>query len=366
MKKTDAYIWCLGALLSANTFQSCTSDELADSEIKSAEPFTVVETNYDKGQYFSKPEPVTFVISQIFSDERLLAEPCDLTDFGEVLQGYFQELIGDPHFDLELINYYSDLNRKYVTYYEGDNYYGPNGEYDQLAKKRIRDLERFWNLNREIRLNGQHTSTLNNREVLADMIESFDRTVRNRTQAYEKADELLRLNEQSGSIPENPYFALDAFTRSNGLMVIGDGLLESLIDIGIDGEIAFTAVLSHEWWHQAQYEHDAEWDYIDQLSSPAERSRFSELEADFAAAYYMTHKRGATYNWKRIEDYFTLSFNVGDCLTASDQHHGTPEQRLAAAKLGYELADSAKKKGFILSPEKLHEWFINKYLSLVM
>ncbi|HKJ47770.1 MAG TPA: hypothetical protein VJ973_01700, partial [Christiangramia sp.] len=291
MKKTDAYIWCLGALLCANTFQSCSSDELINSEINSTQQFTVAEKNNKKSQFFSKPEPVTFVISEIFSDEKLLAEPCDLTDFGEVLQGYFQELIEDPYFDLGLINYYSDLNRKYVTFYEGDNYYGANGEYDQLARKRIRDLEKFWDLNREIRLNGQHTSALNDREVLTDMIESFDRTVRNRTQAYDKADELLRLNERSGSIPENPYFALDAFTRSNGLLVIGDGLLESLVDIGIDREVAFTSILSHEWWHQAQFENDEEWNYIDQLPSQAEKSRFSELEADFAAAYYMTHKR---------------------------------------------------------------------------
>ena len=365
MKKTDAYIWCFGVLLFSITLQSCSSDELVNSEIISTQQYSVVDIETKNSYYYSKPEPVTFVVTEIFSDDKILSEPCDLTDFGEVLQGYFLDLVEDPYFDFELIDYYSELNRKYVTHYEGENYYGANGEYNQLAKKRIRDLEKFWKLNREVRLNGQHTSTLNNREVLTDMIESFDRTVRNRTQAYDKADNLLAINEQSGVIPENPYFALDAFTRSNGLMVIGDGLLESLIDIGIDGEIAFTAVLSHEWWHQAQYEHDAEWDYIDQLSSQAERSRFSELEADFAAAYYMTHKRGATYNWKRIEDYFTLSFNVGDCLTASNQHHGTPEQRLAAAKLGYKLADSAQKKGFILSPEKLHEWFINKYLSLV-
>lgn len=366
MKKTDAYIWCFGALLCANAFLSCTRDEFKDPEFESTRQYSIVETSKAYSQYYTKPEPVSFVISEIFSDEKLLAEPCDLTDFGEVLQGYFQDLMTDPNFDFELINYYSELNRKYVTFYEGENYYGANGEYDQLAKKRIRDLEKFWNLNREIRLNGQHTSTLNDREILTDMIESFDRTVRNREQAYKKADELLELNRQSANIPENPYFALDAFTRSNGLLVIGDGLLESLIAIGIDEEVAFTAILSHEWWHQAQYENDEKWDYIDQLPSQAEKSRFSELEADFAAAYYMTHKRGATYNWKRIEDYFNLSFNVGDCLTSSDQHHGTSEQRLAAAKLGYALADSAQKKGFILTPDEVHEAFLEVYESKIL
>ncbi|QYA25756.1 hypothetical protein G3I01_09635 [Gramella sp. MT6] len=365
MKKTDVYIWCLGAFLCAYTFQSCSVDDPISAESKLTDTAPLSE-NYNKNSFvYTKPEPISYAVSEIFSDE-IYAADCQMTDFGEVLQEYFDTLISDPLFDFELINYYADLNRRYVTYYIGDNYYGANGEYDKLAKKRIRELTKFWSLDREITLNGLHTATLNDRETLTDMIESFDRTVRNRDEAYEKADALLELNAQTGNIPENPYFALDAFTRSNGLLVIGDGLLESLIAIGIDGDIAFTSILSHEWWHQAQFENDEDWDYMDQLDSAAERSRFFELEADFAAAYYMTHKRGATYNWKRIEDYFRLSYNVGDCLTFSDHHHGTPEQRLAAARLAYELAESSQKKGFILSPEEVHQYFIEYYETMVL
>ena len=95
---------------------------------------------------------------------------------------------------------------------------------------------------------------------------------------------LLGLMNSLLTIPENPYFALDAFTRSNGLLVIGDGLLESLVDIGIDGEIAFTAVLSHEWWHQAQFEMMTEWDYIDQLSSQAEKFQVFRIRSRFCCS----------------------------------------------------------------------------------
>jgi len=296
----------------------------------------------------------------------LISEPCESTDFGDVISTYFEDLLQDPYFDFVLLSYYLELNRKYVTFYVGENYYGENGEFNQLAKKRIRELKKFWNLDREIYLNGQHTASLNDRETLTDMIESFDRTVRNRTEAYAKADLLLQMNAQSPNFPENPYFAFDAFTKSNGLLVIGDGLLESLSETGINENIAFTAILAHEWWHQAQFEYDQEWDFIDQLSNASEVARFSELEADFAAAYFLTHKRGATYNWKRIEDFFKLSFNVGDCLINSDNHHGTPGQRLAAAEFGYQLAASAQKKGFILSPSEVHYAFLEIYNDLIL
>ena len=365
MKKIDVYTWCLGAFICANGMQSCSGEDLVFNESEE-NAITSSPKSYNKTSFvYTHLEPVSYAVNGIFSDD-IISANCQVTDFGEVLQGYFSSLINDPLFDLELIHYYADLNRRYATYYVGENYYGPNGEYNQLARKRIRELTKFWNLDREITLNAIHTASLNERETLTDMIESFDRTVRNRDEAYEKADMLMELNAQSNNIPENPYFALDAFTRSNGLLVVGDGLLESLVAIGIEGDIAFTSILSHEWWHQAQFENDKDWDYKDQLATAAERSRFFELEADFAAAYFMTHKRGATYNWKRIEDYFRLSFNVGDCLTFSSQHHGTPEQRLAAARLGYELAESAQKKGFILTPEEVHQIFIERYESMVL
>ncbi len=363
MRKIDVYIWYFGAFLCGIANQSCSGENLVLSE-NNLDKISTSNNHYNKTSFVSTyPESSCSTVNEILFNDIITAS-CQETDFGGVLLEYFSNLINDPFFDLELINYYAYLNRRYATFYVGENYYGADGEYNQLAKKRIRELTKFWNLDREISLNGIHTASLNNRETLTDMIESFDRTVRNRDQAYEKADMLIELNAQSDHIPENPYFALDAFTRSNGLLVIGDGLIESLVAIGIEGDIAFTSIISHEWWHQAQFENDADWNYKNQLDTAAERSRFFELEADFAAAYFMTHKRGLTYNWKRIKDFFRLSYNVGDCLTLSDQHHGTPEQRLIAAKFGYELAKSAQKKGFILTPLEVHQRFVEHYESM--
>lgn len=366
MNKTDLYIWCCAFLCLAYSLQSCSREEIISKNQEKNSFDSPTDFTTKTNTFYFKPQPVTtYSLSDKLREQLLVTVPCESTDFARVLSGYFENLLNDPAFDTELLNYYLELNRKYVTYYHGENYYGENAEFNKLAEKRIRELTKFWKLNREIRLNGQHTSFLNDREILTDMIESFDRTVRNRTEAYAKADLLLQINEESPNFPENPYFAFDAFTKSNGLLVIGDGLLESIMDTGIDGDLAFTAILAHEWWHQAQFEHEDSWDYMDQLSNPAEISKFSELEADFAAAYYLSHKRGATYNWKRIEEYFRLSFNVGDCLIESMNHHGTPGQRLRAAELGYELAASAQKKGFILSSTEVHEVFINLYENII-
>lgn len=360
MKKTDVYVWCLGAVLCAYTFQSCATEDVEIQKESASLSFeTTTLAKKHNPNIAGKPQPA--MISEILFKERIISEPCEVTDFGKVLSGYSRVLLEDPLFDPGLVIYYTELHRKYVTHYVGDNYFGEDGEYDQVAKKRLRELGNFWNLNREIRLNGQHYASLNNREILTDMIESFDRTVRNRIEAYDKADRLLELNSLSPNIPENPFFALDAFTKSNGLLVIGDGLLQSLIDVGIDGKVAFSAILAHEYWHQVQFENDLNWNSNGNPPSPAEQSKFSELEADFAASYFLSHKRGATYNWKRIEDYFKLSFNTGDCLTNSNQHHGTPLERSFAAKSGSELAESSRKKGFILPAEEVHAAFLNFY-----
>lgn len=354
--KRKFYIWCIGLLL-YSLFQACSKEEFNLKE-PVFHPYVLQSELQQKKVTTTKAG-----IRPCFSEYRYFEEDpglssCQLTDFGSVLLGYFEDFATDPYFDINLANYYTELHKKYVTHYRGENYYGANGEYDQLAKKRIRELTEFWNLNHNITLNGQHTVSLNDRETLTDMIESFDRSVRNRNEAYHKADLLLDVNALSSTLPESPYFAMDAFTLANGLLVIGDGLIETLVEAGIDGKIAFSAILAHEWWHQAQYKNSNSWSTDYNFTEAWELSRFIELEADFAAAYFLTHKRGATYNWKRIEEYFQLSFNVGDCLVESNTHHGTPTQRMNAAKLGYELAEAHTKKGTILSPDVVHVYFI--------
>jgi hypothetical protein len=87
--------------------------------------------------------------------------------------------------------------------------------------------------------------------------------------------------------------------------------------------------------------------------------------ADAMAAYYLTHKRGGTMNRKRVEQFLEVFFQIGDCAFSNDGHHGTPNQRMAAAQLGFDVADQARKQGHILTSEQFHDLFVEAYPDLV-
>ncbi len=61
--------------------------------------------------------------------------------------------------------------------------------------------------------------------------------------------------------------------------------------------------------------------------------------------------------WKRVQQFLQVFFNIGDCSFESANHHGTPVQRMAAAQWAYTLANSAQKQGKILSSEEFAKLF---------
>ena len=232
--------------------------------------------------------------------------------------------------------------------------------------KRQRELEKFFDMPNEIRINGQHTATLNDREKLADLWEIIGANVSSREDAYRIADDYLFYNSLVPQLPDNPYFALDGFATNRNLIVISDGIVQMLSETGIDEGIVWTGILAHEWAHQIQFNNYAAWYPEGAADNLPEATRYTELEADFMAAYYMTHKRGATYNWKRVEQFYELFFNIGDCNFEGEGHHGTPNQRFAAARLGYELANDAQKQGHILTEQELHEIFVSDIIGSIV
>jgi len=254
------------------------------------------------------------------------------------------------YMDINFISAYMDVSEP--------QYFGEKGEYTNFMTKRKRELESFWNMPGQIRVNGQHNATLLDRERVAYVLYNYFNGVPSMEFAYEYADYLNEMNEFFSTLPESPFFSLDGFATSGNLIVIGDGLVKLVSEAGIDPDIVWTGVLAHEWAHQIQFDNYSAWYPRGAGATPAEATRYTELEADFTAAYYMTHKRGATYNWKRVEQFFNLFFQIGDCSFTSSGHHGTPLQRQAAARLGYELANSAQKQGHILTPQQVHEAFV--------
>lgn len=226
-------------------------------------------------------------------------------------------------------------------------------------KKSVRSLESFWNMPDLITVNGQHTSTLEDLDFMRYVYENYS------SAPPEVIEEILGIasyfNTNSDQIPENPFYAADGFATFDRTIVIGDGIVTLLEDTGIDPKVVWLSILAHEWGHQIQFLNFGDWQYpVPAFIGTPESTRMTELEADFLTGYYLTHKRGATYNWKRVEGFLSAFFNIGDCGFDNDGHHGTPAQRMAAAKAGFNLANKTKKKGQILSQQEVHNDFLAK------
>ena len=284
-------------------------------------------------------------------------ESCLPSELTPILLQHLAKLASDPLAE-DYFNLYTNLSLMMATSDRSEQYFGAEGEYTSLMNRRIRELERFWNMPGALRVNGQHSESLNDREKLATLYFMLSQDESSWEMAYEAADEILALNAQSLMLPESIFFSLDGLLNFANTIVIGDGLVQVLSETGIDPRVIYSSILSHEWAHQIQLDHFESW-YPGVNPYGADRPGLQlELEADFFSAYFLTHKRGAAYNWKRIEEFLDLSFTLGDCSTTSPLHHGTPAQRMRASRLGYELAMAAQKKGHILTPEEVHQAFV--------
>ena len=145
-------------------------------------------------------------------------------------------------------------------------------------------------------------------------------------------------------------------------IVMGDGILEAYKALGLD-DVAPQAIFAHEFAHQIQFANGYRLPTAG--TTAAERTRYTELMADAYSAYYLTHKRGATMNQKRVEEFLNVFFYIGDCAFTSSGHHGTPNQRLKAARFGFSVADEYQKQGHILTAAEFYTRFQAAYPALV-
>ena len=106
-------------------------------------------------------------------------------------------------------------------------------------------------------------------------------------------------------------------------------------------------------------------DRIGELLDRADRLLAAGRGADAMAAYFLTHKRGATLNQKRVEEFLQVFYDIGDCAFTSSSHHGTPNQREAAARFGFDVADQYQKQGHILTAGEFHALFVAQYPQIV-
>jgi hypothetical protein len=244
-------------------------------------------------------------------------------------------------------------------------YFGRSGEHTKTIGKAERDLKRFWDIaSSGIQVVGMHG------DVLMDTIRTAATyralglsSAQSRFYARTLRNTLLRSTTMVGG--DHPLFTFNAVavTTFGGpipdKIVMGDGILAGYDALGF-GDVAPQAIFAHEFAHHVQFQRG-----YGIAGTPSERTRFSELHADALAAYYLTHSRGATLNRKRVEQFLDVFYQIGDCSFTVEGHHGTPNQRLAAARFGFALADAAHKQGHIMSPDAVTAAFAAEYARIV-
>jgi hypothetical protein len=240
--------------------------------------------------------------------------------------------------------------------------FGSSGQYTQKLTKTFKDLKRFWNIDSQnIVLAAMHGTMLTDRSKLLRTYKAGFGLDDESANYY--ADFVLAIIDAYPQLRggDHPMFTFNAFAQSSfsfapygvipDKIIMGDGIMDAFAAIGY-ADVAPQAILAHEFGHHIQFDLNL----FEEVSGP-EATRRTELMADAYSAYYLSHARGASMQWKRVQLFLSVFFNIGDCSFTSNGHHGTPTQRMAAAKWGYEVADAAQKQGHILTAQEFTQRF---------
>lgn len=249
-------------------------------------------------------------------------------------------------------------------------YFGYHGEHTKGITKTERQLKGFWDIPNApgIQVVAMHGSMLLDVNRTIPTYEMLYGMSPARAAFY--ADTLRRTIANSKTMTDGnyPYFTFNSVSIAgvDGLwadkIVMGDGIMAVYDDLGF-GDVAPQAILAHEYGHQVQFNKG----YVLAGVAPntPEATRFQELNADAMSAYFLTHKRGATLNQKRVEQFLQVFYDIGDCGFSDPGHHGTPNQRMAAARFGFELANQAQKQGQIMTPDQFQAKFLAAYPAII-
>jgi hypothetical protein len=317
--------------------------------------------------------------SKVFGDVGRVINPDDYvcSDESPVVDFLFAELDNTiatelPLF-LELYTRSADLIPTYDALYFGSastpQSFGYNGAFTKVMVKTERDVKRFWDIpSADVQVLAMHGTVLLDTARTARTYRLLgvpDATAFAWAAAIRAA--LLQSTTMHGG--NYAYWTFNAYSFStpghnpSDRIVMGDGILEAYAAIGY-GDVAPQAIFAHEFAHQIQFENNY-FDDLDPSLSDAEHTRYSELMADAMSAYFLTHARGAALNQKRVEQFLQVFYQIGDCAFTDPGHHGTPNQRLAAARFGFSIADQAQKQGHILTSAEFHALFVAQYPTLI-
>jgi hypothetical protein len=258
-------------------------------------------------------------------------------------------------------------------------FFGYTGEFTKKLQKTERDVKRFWDIfSDDIQLIGMHGTTLLDVDRVSATYQAAFQIAPGvpvpPELAQQFADQVRAdiLASQTLNGGDHPLFSFNSFAATSfggpipDKIVIGDGILEGFEAVGF-GDVAPKAIYAHEFSHHIQYEHGYNTEDIPGTANPdpSERNRYNELMADAFAGYYLTHKKGAGFHRKRVEQFLQIFFQLGDCAFNTPTHHGTPNQRMAAAQFGFDVAHDADRKGRILSSAAFHDMFVEAWPAII-
>ncbi len=133
-----------------------------------------------------------------------------------------------------------------------------------------------------------------------------------------------------GLLPNAMALPRSALPSSRGTVLVGLGLL-SRVDRSAHGDLFVQAVCAHEFAHIRQYQTG----YYDRLNRP-DSARLIELHADFLAGYCLG-AQPVDYADDALVDLGRAWEDLGDSDFTEREHHGTPEERIAAMEHGFAL-----------------------------
>ncbi len=270
-----------------------------------------------------------------------------------ILDPYIESIIENwTNDDFLLFAYFGSVVFDYAYVFansDGGQYYGPTGQYSNQINRNFKDLQRFWNIPTDILMRDAHGNIFEDTEKVISILLLY---------GYDEADsieiaDLLKIVFGSPNFQKynHPLLTFNAFAAPADTdfgtpkkIVMGDGIMQAYDDLGF-GDVAPQTILAHEYGHHIQFAKNVEF-----LDNP-ESTRRTELMADAFSSYFLTHKRGAAMNWKRVQQFLEVSYSIGDCAFTNNGHHGTPNQRRAASAWGYNLANDVQKQGKILTSE---------------
>lgn len=300
-------------------------------------------------------------------------DPDDYECNSTILDDYFYNALSELT-DYEFI-VWAILGNIGFDYYWGfyntqspNEYYGPTGTYTNVLSRSYRDLKRFWNIPTDIIIGAAHGNIFNDVSKIRMTLEMlYGVPAADANEMAEIAKEVFGSDAfQSFKSPLLTFnaFAEKAdvpFTGNPKKIIMGDGIMDVYKIYGY-GDVAPQAILAHEYGHQIQFANNSltPGSYIN-----PEETRQDELGADAYSAYFLTHKRGAAMNWKRVNQFLEVFYSVGDCGFDQYWHHGTPNQRMKAAAFGYQCANEAQMQGKIMTSQEFYAKFLAELPNII-